>query len=45
MSEAPLSNSNSLRDSTFFTANRTFTVFVTGCAGDRNVISHGYATR
>jgi hypothetical protein len=28
-----------------FTANRTFTVFVTGCAGDRNVISHGYATR
>lgn len=30
---------------TAFATNRPLTVFITGCAGDRNIISHGFATK
>ena len=30
---------------TAFTTGRRMTFFVTGCAGDRNITSHGYVTR
>lgn len=30
---------------TAYATSRPLTVFITGCEGDRNVISHGYSTR